>query len=342
MLRYLCLIAALLPSTAPAQPFLPGKHPAAATAPQLSPQQQLTQYRHDQINLLALRADPPSLLAAALLARSDANDKSRPDVLKTPALLKRAQRFGEDSVLVWWTTAVLECSDKQGPCPAPATLQKLEQLDAQNAAVWALSLWRADQDGDEVTARAALTSAAQAKRYRDYFGSLILAIYHGEGVLPMRSQLLQATGQNASVDGYRLITAAGIAAGLIAPETAAIQAICKAVDGEDTSRIQDCLSLAKSMAASGSMSTEQAGIALLESLTPPDAQRDGVRLLARRHAWRRAQINRLGDRLATDTRVTRLYLQALQAGGAETDAVDAVLRGQRVALKPPSGWQPAP
>lgn len=340
--RFLLLFAAL-PFAALAQPYLPDADPTTQqpAKPQLTPEQQLTQYRHDQINLLALRADPPSLLAAALLAEPDANDKTRPDVLKTPKLLARAQRFGADSALVWWVTAAMECKAKLKDCPNTDTLQKLEQLDAQNGAVWALALWRAQQAGDDITANATLTSAAQAKRYDDYFGTIILKIYQAQGILPMSSELLNATGQYASVDGYRLTTAATIAAALNQPENAAVMKACKHVDSADATPLEACIRVARTMAAAGSMFTRQIGLALLESLLPDGPDHDAAAAQAREHAWRSEQISRVAGRLADDTRVTRTYLQALQASAKEIEAIDAVLRTQGVALKPPGDWQPA-
>ncbi len=339
MKAFVAWFALAVPFAALAQPLLPGAGTTSAK-PEMTAEQQLTQYRHDQINLLALRADPPSLLAAALLAAPDAQDAKRPAVLKTPALLERAQRFGADSALVWWVTAATQCKDKLKPCPGTDTLQKLEQLDATNAAVWALSLSHAQQAGDDITARAALSSAAQAKRYDDYFGTIIAMIYRAETILPMRSELLNATGQDASVEGYRLTTAAGIAAALVQPENAAIHKACKTVDASDTARVEDCIRAARSMAASPSLYAEQIGIDLLESLSPPGQGRDAAHAQARGLAWRMLQISRLGGRLADDTRVTRVYLQALLASGDESAAVDAVLRSQGVSLQPPSGWQP--
>ena len=81
--------------------------------------------------------------------------------------------MGADNVLVWWVTASVDCHGAIKSCPHQETLQKLESLDAGNAAVWALSLWRAQQANDAPAARAALASAAQATKYNDYFGAVI-------------------------------------------------------------------------------------------------------------------------------------------------------------------------
>jgi hypothetical protein len=336
MKRCILLLATLLALPAFAQPLMT----AAPLTPELTPERQLTQYRHDQINLLALRADAHSLLAAALLAGPDAADKSRPAALKPLALLKRAQEIGANDALVWWVTAANECRGKTKACPSTPTLQKLEGVDAQNGAVWALSLWRAQLAKDDVTARAALTSAAQAKRYNDYFGAIVAAIYQGQSILPMSSGLLNDTGQDASIDGYRLIMAANIAIVLEQPGYLAIYKFCKSANAKDAALVADCVAVAKMMASSGSMNVRHSAISLLESLLPAGPEKDSVGARARSLDWQIQQIGSLEGRLANDTRVTTVYTQALQESGNETDAVYAVLRSQGIALEPPAGWQP--
>lgn len=337
MLRCILLLTALLALPAFAQPLMPGTETAPVT-PELTPEQRLTQFRHDEINLLALRGDAHSLLAAALMAQADAQDKRRPPALKSPALLKRAQQAGADDALVWWVSAAVECHDKAKTCPSTQTLQKLESVDAENAAVWALSLWHSQQAKDEPTARAALTSAAQAKRYNDYFGATIAILYDATSILPMSAELLNATGQNTGVDGYRLSSSAVIAATSLPPSAGAIAAMCK--DATADTRLVDCVSVAKTLAASGSVMAQHFGVSLLESLLQPGPELDAAHAHARSLAWQMQRISELGDRLANDSRVSRVYTQALSEHGDEIAAVQAMLRSQGVTLEPPADWQP--
>ena len=58
-------------------------------------------------------------------------------------------------------------------------------------------------------------------------------------------------------------------------------------------------------------------------------------------AWQTLRISDLGDRLAADPVVSRVYTQALNESGNESAAVLAVLRSQDVALEPPADWQPS-
>ncbi len=320
-------------ATPEVSPLLP------APAPEMTPTQRLTQFRHDQINLLALRGDPGSLLAASLMASADAGDKARPNALQSPALLKRAQNNGAESALVWWVTAAFDCHATPNDCPHPETLQKLESIEADNAAVWTLSLWHAQKRKDAAAARAALASAAQAKNYNDHFGTLIDTIYEALGVLPIGPEVLNATGQNVSADGYRLISAAGTAAGVALPGYFAISDACKGADANDAALIADCLAVAKKMELSGSINSQNAGLGLKMVLEPAGPEQDATRARQRVLSWQILRISDLGDRLAADPALSHLYTQALNESGDESAGVLAVLRSQGVALEPPPGWK---
>ena len=128
-LALILLSAAAVAQTPPAEPAAPapatdatpapaktkstrGKSAAAPSTdvpePSASSEQgRFEQFRRDLINLLALRTEPDLLVAAAELAYPDTQDSKRPAVLKSPALIKRAQKFGPDSALVWWISTFL-------------------------------------------------------------------------------------------------------------------------------------------------------------------------------------------------------------------------------------------
>src|SRR4029453_17801194 len=89
--------ADLPPFPTPVAPAVPAA-PAGPTPAE--EQKQFDLYRRPLTTLLALRAEADLLVAAAELAYPDTQDKKRPPALKTPALLKRAQKFGPDSGLV--------------------------------------------------------------------------------------------------------------------------------------------------------------------------------------------------------------------------------------------------
>ena len=346
MSRLVILCAALLASPLFAQPLLPSdQRPASPTtttpdAPEKSPEQIMLQFRRDQINLLALQGKTPSLLSAALLAQSDAKDPKRPEALKSPALLAHAQRSGPDDVLTWWVAAGIECRENAKDCPHVDTLQKLESLDAQNAAVWALSLMRAQNTGDATSARASLTSAAQSQRYDDYFGKMMAMMDDAEHILPVSDEVIRASGQlNASVEGFQLVNAAGIAVRAMPSLNAAVSTACR--DAAPPSDLNaDCLAVAKKMSVSGSMSTKAAGLKLQIALLPSGPDQNAARDQERTLAWQTQRIGELSELLADDQHVTRTYTLALHETGTEIAAVYAVLRSQGAAMEPPADWHP--
>jgi hypothetical protein len=310
-----------------------------APAPELPPEQLLAQFHHDEINLLALRGDAHSLLAAALMAIPDADDNSRPAALKTPALLARAQKIAADDALVWWVTAGVDCHAAKKACPATETLQQLEKTDAQNAAVWAYALAHASQAKDDATARAALTSAAQATQYDDHFGALVGVIDQAADILPIGEDILRASGQGGvSTEGFKLTYAAGVAANLPQPGLRAVVETCKG-SASDAALAADCLAVAQKIADSGSLITRGYGAKLLTTLAGIGTTQDAAKARTRTLAWQTQNISTVGERLADDPRLTRVYLDALAQRGQEIDAVQAVLRNQGIALEPPADWK---
>lgn len=308
----------------------------------MTPTQVLAQFHHDEINLLALRTDAPSLLSAALMAQADADDASRPKALKTAALLARAQKFDPDTTLTWWVSVALECRDSTSPCPSDASLQQLQKADATNVATWLWSLARAQATGNTATARAALTSAAQAARFEDYFGTLISTINEAAGILPVSDAILRASDQlDAGPAGFKLTYAAGLAASLPHPYREALASAC-ANAGSDAVLAADCIAVAQKMTESGSLAARSFGLRLLLQLTPAGAANEAVVARVRSLAWRNQQIGILAPRLTGDARVTAVYLQALALRGNEIDAVDAVLQLAGVALEPPIDWKAPP
>jgi hypothetical protein len=339
MSRWILFLFALTGAPTYAQMLAP-QSDAAAPSPEMPPEQRLAQFRHDQINLLALRGDVHSLLAAALMAAPDADEKSRPAALKTPSLLARARKIGADDPLVWWVSAGVECHAATKTCPATETLQELEKTDAQNAAVWALAYAHAQQAHEDTTARAALTSAAQSAQYDDHFGALVAMVDDAAGILPVSEEILRASGQGGvSIEGYKLTQSAGVAASLPQPGLRAIVEGCKDA-ANDAALAADCVAIAQKIADSGSLITRGYGVKLLMQILPSGSQQDAAKARARALAWQTQRISELGGRLADDSHLTHLYLDALAQRGQEIDAVQAVLHNQGVASEPPGDWKP--
>ncbi|MGH8322920.1 MAG: hypothetical protein ACRETD_03835, partial [Steroidobacteraceae bacterium] len=291
-----CILFLLALTTLPAFAQSLAPTPSAPLSPEMPPAQRLAQFHHDEINLLALRADAHSLLAAALMAQTDANDPTRPAVLKSPALLARAQKTDDADALVWWVSAALECGGKAKVCPAEATLAQLEKFDPGNAAAWLWALHRAQQAGNAVSARAALISAAQATRFDDQFGALTALVYRATAILPVDEAILRASNQpGVGQAGFRLTYAAGVAIAVPQAYRDSLSAACTNASA-DPGLATDCIAVAQRMADSGSLAARGFGAQLLLSLLPASAEHDSAVAQARALAWRLQSIGGLADR----------------------------------------------
>ena len=349
--------APVAPETAPAEPVPPAAEPGAATAPATdapaavpsqapaqttrataasapaaAEQQRFEQFRRDLVSLLALRADPDLLVAAAELAYPDTQDKSRTDALKSPSLIKRAQRFGPDSPLVWWVSTFLECGAKAPPCLGDA-VEHLQKLASDNAAVWLPTLHATKDPGQ---ARGLLASMAQSKRFDDFWTAGVLAVYRALQTLSVPAEVL-SHGLNPTAARVNLATSVG---GAFLPNYARLGELCRPSESTDEALVSDCLAVARLLENGGSFRSQSIGFSIEDSLLPAGTARDVLRARQRASLWQRQQFLELSARFPRDEALARAYLDLLQENGDELATVTALLRSRQMATDAPAGWQP--
>jgi hypothetical protein len=328
--------------TAPAEaPIAP--EPATPAAPPVSPQtaaassaqaeqKRFEQFRRDLVSLLALRADPDLLVAAAELAYADSDDKNRPAALKSPSLIKRAQKFGPDIPFVWWVSTFLECGTKGTSCHGEAAT-RLEQLDGNNAAAWLPALYAASAPGQS---RAVLTSMAQATRFDDFSAAGVLAVYRALQTLPVPDEVL-SHGLNATAARVNLATTIG---GAFMPNFARLGEMCRKQNDVDEALVADCLAVAHLFESGGTYRSQSVGFSIEDSLLPAGTARDVLRARMRASAWQRQQFLEISARFARDEALAQVYVDLLHENGNELATVTALLRSQHLSTDPPAGWQP--
>ena len=346
MLRSLALTAALLAGGAfadtPAGDAPPTPEAGAATnaAPQpqaaaarpATEQQHFDQFRRDLVNLLALRADPDLLVAAAELAYPDGADKARPNALKSPALLKRAQKFAPGSAFVWWVTTFIGCAPDAADCIGAAATT-LQHLAGDNAVVWMPALHAAKDAGQ---ARALLASMAQAQRFDDYWSAGVAAVYRALQTLPVPAEVL-GHGINATAARINLATSVG---GGFLPNYARLGELCVGGDRADDALVGDCLAVARLLESGGTFRSQAIGFGIEDRLLPPGTARDVLRVRERAAAWQKQQFLELSARFGRDETLAQAYADLLGRHDNELATVIAFLRGQKVATDPPPDWQP--
>lgn len=313
---------------APAAPAAEAPAPPAASAEQ----QHFEQFRHDLINLLALRAEPDLLVAGAELAFPDSGDKHRPPALKSPALIRRAQKFGAGDALVWWVATFIGCTPDAPNCQGEA-VAKLQQLAPDNAAVWLPSLHAAKDPGQ---ARALLASMAQAQRFDDYWSASVLAVFRALQTLPVPADVL-SHGLNATAARINLATSVG---GGFLPNYARLGDMCRRSETPDEALTVDCLAVAKLLESGGTFRSQAVGFGIEDSLLPAGTARDVLRARQRAAAWQKQQFLELSARFPRDETLAQTYVDLLRENGDELQTVTALLRGQHVPTDPAPGWQP--
>ncbi len=333
------------PTDAPAsEPAAPASQPDVPAAPSpLAPvvpagpdpadeQKQFDLYRRDLVNLLALRAEADMLVAAAELAYPDTLDKKRPPALKTPALLKRAQKFGPESPLVWWVSTFLECPPKAATCTHEATA-KLQEVDADNVAAWLPAL---QMEKDAGRARALIATMAQAHRFDDFWSPSVLAVYNALKILAVPESVLS---QGINVTAARLNFATSVG-GAFMPNYQRLGEICTKADPQDSALVGDCVAIGHTLESGGTFRSQAAGFGLEISLLPAGTARDVARARQRAAAWQKERFLELSARFPREEYLVQIYMDHLQEQPNELATVTAFLRSQHVPTDPPQGWQP--
>jgi len=321
---------AVEPSPPPAAP-VPSTE-SAAPASNNGEQQRFEQFRRDLVSLLALRAEPDLLVAAAELAYPDADDKNRAAQLKSPALMRRAQKFGPDDALVAWIATFIGCGADASTCRNDAAA-RLQKIAPDNVAVWLPSLHAAQDPGQ---ARALLASMAQAQRFDDYWAASVLAVFDALQTLPVPAEVL-SHGLNQVAARINLATSVG---GGFLPNYARLGEMCRGNGVADEALTVDCLAVAKLLESGGSFRSQAIGFGIEDSLLPPGTARAVLKARQRTSAWQKEQFLEVSSRFPRDESLAKSYIDLLREQGNELAKVTALLRRLHLPTEPESGWQP--
>ena len=337
--RYLVLTCAAALTTSPV--FAGTLHSAAASRGQHGgavntrqhDQAQLA-FQRDLVSVLAPRADPMPLLAAALLARPLINP---PKTSSFHALIGRAaQADGADAAVSWVRLA--DCDAKADGCPNVAALDLLQTQAPDNAAVWLLKLGVDTHDMKSDAARVDLAKAAAASSYDDYAGSSLKALANSVGVLPPPASVLDPASA-AGAAGEELVLVYGMADAQPQPSLPIVAKLCESAAG-DTSIKSDCLKLGKLLEWGSSPLARSLGLHLREVLADDPAQQEDARRARLNLIW---QVQNFGKLLirARDDRVMAQHLLALaRSGGTQMSLLLAALRDNGLAADAPADWTP--
>lgn len=298
----------------------------------------LDQYRHDLVSVLALRADAPHLLGAALLAGSFGG--STPG-LDFTSLLARAARADPDNLAVLWTQ-LGDCDRSAQDCPNGNALNQLKQRAPDNAAVWILALDAAARDNDRDAQVANLRKAAAARDYNDYGGAILKALTLAATALPVPDEAVKAyVGASSSTAGpasAQVFLAYGQVTTRLQPGFLPVMALCDPKRNDDAGQLLgDCRKLGHVLAWGSSPQARAAGLHLQDILASSKEARSQAKADMRDLVWQLRNYSRLALKALADQDLALEMLRLGQTGGSELSRINALLQRQGISTRAPAG-----
>jgi hypothetical protein len=292
----------------------------------------IRQYRHDLVNVVALRADPDYLVGAAILALPFRNQTPGLDF---DALSTRAAAAPDAGPAAHWIRLGL-CKIKTG-CPKAHAFAYLKQHAADNAAVWLIDMDYATTDGAR---KAALKRAATARYYDGYGGEILADVVKAVSVLPPLPDTTAGAdhGQPDNPDGVRaLVALTSVQAANAGPGFAPLDRICRKDGTDKDSDVRaECLQLAHTLQWGSSPIARATGLRIQGELEPgAEAQTDPAR---RDLAWQLRQYGKLLKRSLTDPKLASQWLARARNGGTELSLILATLRANDVPTDAPPSF----
>ncbi|HEU0277547.1 MAG TPA: hypothetical protein VFQ95_07000 [Rhodanobacteraceae bacterium] len=322
-------------AVAAAPPASTSRASAPATKPTSADRKRMAaieQYRHDLVNVIALRADRTYLLGAAFLARAF---KDPTPGLDFASLTERVAAASDAQAVDHWAR-LGACTDAE--CPDAKSLAWLEVHAGDNAAVWLMAL---DFAKDEAARRKALHEAAVAKVYDDYYGQVLAAVATATLALPPLPATLAGArhAQPNSADGVRMLVALTAMQPYPAPGFGPVDRLCnrRAAAGVKA----DCLKLAHTLQWGSSPLARAMGLRIQGELDPPAAAT--AHTATANLKWQVAQYSTWLQHALAQPGPATAWLARARGGGTELSLMLATLRAANVPIDAPAraGQHPA-
>lgn len=252
---------------------------------------------------LAIRNDPDSLAAAALISGGHSGDSLD--------LMSRAVAAAPDRAdLIWLNLQLCLKGARCDPAPAEA---RLRALDPENGAGWLAALAQADSLGDESARTAALAALGRSSRVDIYYTTLI-------------ARLSNAVGQTGAVSlGEAEVEVIGYLAALPLPGYAAASKSCKGERLDRPDALEVCRGIAQAFEAGDTYLTEMVGVAIAKRVWPEESAQWRSATEARRvFEYRARLIDKIPD-VGSNEQAARRYLALCAQYHREQDLYRAKL-----------------
>jgi hypothetical protein len=270
--------------------------------------------------LLLQAGDPDSLEAAAFLtaigkeepaerlelfARADAAAPERPD-------------------LVWMH---LQACGQVPSCATETLESRLQALDPQNGAAWAMSLRDAATAHDAARLQAVTIEMARASRFDIYWNTIVLRT----------SRALIKTGTMDPAQA--VVTAYGVGAALAIPSYQTISASCKAALSGPPEHLEACRHLAAMLLQGDTYVTEMIGTVIAKCSWPDTSAEYQNAVAAQRIAHYRMDTGlKVDEKLGIGTKWTELTLKLLAETRTEQQVGLGLIKAAGLNPDPPVDW----
>ena len=248
------------------------------------------------------------------------------------ARLARAEQLGRDDVLVQWMLAEF-C--RPGRCDRTAAIERLAELEPDNAAAWHLALVndpKADVDG-------LLTRMAQSRRYELPITAMTVAAYDAYSSVDPPAGTIDP---GVPKEGVALALAHGYVLAFAIPSYSGMVKPCKPDQAEYAARRERCRAIATKMVESDSLVGRMIGASVLYKTAATDAERaDAAQRYARVRWLSEAGSTLKYPQAGPDADANALVaefeqLPAMRRGDSEIARLEQLLAKHDVSLDPPA------
>lgn len=296
-------------------------------------------------NHLASKGDARSLTVAFMLMNSgtllDPSGKnSRSKALESKWIALAAARAPKDPVVAWVET--MHCFSN-GTCNRSNSLERLERLDADNAAVYLLSFNQAEINKDPAKRNAAFSKAANSRHFDWYYNRLGAVSY--EALSDWRPDIstfdrasdakLLGLNRRISNQDYRKVESLNIAIAYMVPTLQGISDFCNSGE-ENKNRLRDCIKFFELMRNDKTTLSKAVGLTKLAKITAVLPEGASYREELRQFFWVRENYNKLNiGKPETESSFIRQWPKM-----TEWDAIALDLEFANITFKAPKSWLP--
>lgn len=270
--------------------------------------------------LLLLAGDPDSLETAALLTGFGKDEPAE----RLEAFARADAAAPDQPDLIW--LHLVACGEVPS-CTTGPLESRLQALDPQNGAAWAMSMKQAVRANDPTQLRAVTITMASTQRFDIYWNAIMLHT----------SRALIRTGTMDSVQA--VVLAYGLGAALAIPPYQTITQGCKGALLGSAERLTACRHLSEMLRNGDTYLTEMIGTTIAKRSWPDTSPEFQDAVSARRLARYRMDLgSKASEKLGINNKWAELNLKLLEETRTEQQVELGLIKAAGLSPIPPADW----